>query len=113
MSELIKAVYLGIPNVKKVYRSADLYCNTDEKPTCRVTVSESTAVQLMKDCPDEWNFPDIADKKFFIRDFKDYSNRMIASAQNKKGIKITYPDGTEKYYPEDSEIVINKPKKKK
>lgn len=113
MSELIKAVFLGIPNIKKVYRSANYYCNVDEPKTCMITVPEAKAVQLMKDCPNEWNFPDIEDKAFFIRDYKEYSNRMIASAQNKKGIRITYPDGRpDEFYPENSDIKINKPKKK-
>ncbi|KKN18468.1 hypothetical protein LCGC14_0955530 [marine sediment metagenome] len=113
MSELIKALYLGIPNVKKVYRSANVYCNVDEKHTCMVMIPEYKAVQLMKDCPEEWEFPDIMDKEFFIRDFDSYNNRMIAHAKSKKGIKISYSDDRpDEYYPEDAVISISKPKKK-
>jgi len=111
-NQLVKAVFKGIPNVKEIYRGDGLYCHTRDKKSCVVAITEEKAIQLIADFPDEWDFPEIKNIKDFTKDFQEYRNRMIAAAENKKGIKVTYPDGTEEYYPSDSKVKIIKARKK-
>ena len=112
-SQLIQAKFIGIPNKKSVYRGDGLECHLSYPKSCDVLVSEAKAAQLLKDFPVEWEFPEIKDRKQFLKSFEQYSNRMIAHAESKKGIKISYTDSRpDEYYPDDAVITISKPKKK-
>lgn len=103
-----KAVFVGITNIKTRYQGDGIKCDVSSPKTCKIDVPEAKAIQLMVDHPDEWEFPTVKNRKKFM---KDYQNRMIAEAENAKGIKVVYSDGKEEHYPSDSKIDVVKPKK--
>ena len=53
-SESIKLRFLGIPNVKFLYRGDDLFCDTRKPSTCLVEVPGWKAAQLIQDSPEQW-----------------------------------------------------------
>lgn len=57
MPRLMRARFLGEPNLIEVYRGDGFYCNTKEPATCDILVSEEKASQLYRDFPDYWEFP--------------------------------------------------------
>jgi hypothetical protein len=109
----VRMKYLGIPNVKNKYVGDGLYCDTNKPDTCDVEISDFHAAKLLSDFPQEWEANELdlggTPVEKFIND-SDYHNKMIASATAKKGVVVTYPDGSEMTYPAGCDIKVVYPK---
>ena len=113
VSKKIRLTYKGIPNVKTKYTGNGITCNTMVPESCDVELPDFHAAQLLSDFPEEWavNELDIEGKSVekFIKG-SDYQNKMIAHATAKKGIVVSYPDGSEMTYPAGCDIKVVYPK---
>ena len=108
----IKIKYIGIPNIKTQYTGDGVNCDTAIPKSCDVTVETYKAAQLLKDFPEEWEVGEDALRGRsvikFIQD-NEYRNKMVGTAEARKGVKVIYPDGSEMTYPAGTEIQVKTP----
>ena len=116
MPNTITLRFVGIPNVKQLYRGDnDVFCDTEKPETCIVNFDLKTAANLLRDHAPEWEMVGKdRDLKTWIADQLGvmFNNKVQGSAASqvlKGGAKIVNADGTEIHLPAGSRVIIEMP----
>ena len=113
LPDLIELEFLGIPNVKRLYRGDGFFCDTKKPDTCIISATPGKAKQLVEDFPDEWRITGNAAKAQHIKKLLKKYQRQLgelgdgASVKTLEGVaKIIQADGTEIILPPGSRVTI-------
>ena len=105
----IKIKFIGIPNVKRFYKSAEIICDTKKPTTCIVDVSAEKAAQLMIDHPNEWEYITRKGADLISKEITDYQNKIIWATRSTKGIRVIQEKPLVKPVIEKPKEIIEKP----